>query len=205
MVSSIFYFYPYLGRWSNLTIIFLRWVGQPPDNLFWVSKDIWKQSPDIYQGCLAEPRVYIDVTLRCGADGDGSQNSAPSRFLIFWSKKNWVVGRVDFFGKMHQPPGWVGWLVKHSYKIGAAFEDEFLTSFSPSFHHGHQRMAGHMCCWCFPLKWVTWSNLTCAYFFRWVQMGWPKETPTLAWNISISLSLYIYRHGILVKQHKITY
>ncbi len=30
MVSNIFYFYPYLGKWSNLTSIFFRWVVQPP-------------------------------------------------------------------------------------------------------------------------------------------------------------------------------
>ena len=27
VVSNIFYFHPYLGRWSNLTSIFFKWVG----------------------------------------------------------------------------------------------------------------------------------------------------------------------------------
>ncbi len=30
VVSNISYFHPYLGKWSNLTIIFFRWVVQPP-------------------------------------------------------------------------------------------------------------------------------------------------------------------------------
>ena len=33
VVSNIFYFHPYLGKWSILTSIFFKWVVQPPTSL----------------------------------------------------------------------------------------------------------------------------------------------------------------------------
>ena len=36
--SNIFYFHPYLGKWSNLTSIFFKWVVQPPTRLSYGNK-----------------------------------------------------------------------------------------------------------------------------------------------------------------------
>ena len=36
VVSKIFYFHPYLGKISNLTIIFFNWVVQPPTRMFFI-------------------------------------------------------------------------------------------------------------------------------------------------------------------------
>ena len=45
-VFKYFYFHRYLGKWSKLTSIFLRWVGEkPPTNRWWIFKTIKSEYP----------------------------------------------------------------------------------------------------------------------------------------------------------------
>ena len=49
----IFYVHPYLGRWSNLTTIFLKWVVQPPTRIFFGCRSSWA------------PRYFPDAAIPC--------------------------------------------------------------------------------------------------------------------------------------------
>ena len=60
VVSNIFYFHPYLGKWSNLTSIFFRWVVQPPTGY---RPRLLSSHPLLASGCFAFCTAHHEGSL----------------------------------------------------------------------------------------------------------------------------------------------
>ena len=71
MVSNIFYFHPYLVKWSNLTSIFFRWVGSTTNKC-----PLWRICPGGCEDSLSQGPCESE--LRC---------------ISFWDPQMWAPNR----------------------------------------------------------------------------------------------------------------
>ena len=95
MVSNIFNFYPYLGKWSNLTHIFSKGLKQPPSD-FWLPAVRWR-----LKSFLLVAKSFPSKTKMAGNDDVGFvPRIAPSMM----HPRSSPEGKWDFFFKKKHVP-----------------------------------------------------------------------------------------------------
>ncbi len=141
VVSNFFYFHPYLGKWSNLTIIFFRWVAQPPTSLHSCLFLFFHCHVNFFWG---SPQKLTNIPLKdSGWKMESLCFGAMAPF--FWSLQVWFISSSKGGHHFQVTRAFVFWgcsrrvcLSKHEFFEG---RDMRMQSTQSGCNHGKERFS----------------------------------------------------------------